>query len=174
MDLLSWNIMQVMSCLKPVRGLAVFLVLLLLALPGCSPIGPFPGGHLSGELGPRNIEDWSFAADEERLQLETRPEDPYSVNTWFVALGPSLYLATSPIAGPTDPAERGWVANVLQDPRVRIRLGDQIYERVANRLSDTSESAKALEALKTKYDIDTTEQDPEREIWVFRLDSRID
>jgi hypothetical protein len=174
MDLLSSNIMQIMSCLNQVRGLAVLFVLLLPALPGCGPIGPFPGGHLSGELGPRHVEDWSFAADEERAQLETRPENPYSVNTWFVALGPSLYLVTSPIAGPTDPAERGWVANVLKDPRVRIRLGDQIYERVANRLKDASESAKALEALEAKYDIDTTEQDPEREIWVFRLDSRID
>ena len=155
------------------RSLTALVALLVLS-GGCDPIGPIPGGRLSGELGPGHVEDWAFAADEETAQVETRLEDPQSVNTWFVALGSNLYVPTSMISGPKDPSGRSWVAHVAQDPMIRIRLGDRIYERVANRVSDASEYAMAREALETKYGIDPVERDPEREIWIFRLDSRTD
>lgn len=150
------------------------LVVLLVLCWGCGPIGPIPGGRLSGELGPRHVEDWSFAADEETAQFETRPADPHSVNTWFVALDSNLYVPTSMISGPNNPSGRSWVAHVAQDPMMRIRLADRIYERVANRVSEASEYAMAREALESKYGIDPAERDPEREIWIFRLDSRTD
>jgi hypothetical protein len=78
------------------------------------------------------------------------------------------------ISGPNNPSGRSWVAHVAQDPMMRIRLADRIYERVANRVSEASEYAMAREALESKYGIDPAERDPEREIWIFRLDSRTD
>ena len=149
-------------------------LVLLLQVVGCGPIGPIPGGRLSGELGPRPSADWRFAEDEKTAQLETRPEDPHSVNTWFVSLGPDLYVPTSMILGPKDPTDRTWVTHVVANPMVRIRLGDHLYERVAIRVTDAPEYDRARDALETKYGIDRSERDPEREIWIFRLDARAD
>ena len=103
---------------------------------GCGPIGPIPGGALSGELGPAGATDWSGAAEVENAQLETRPDDPHSVNTWFAPIGERLYVPTSMILGPKNPAGRSWVDHVGVDDRVRIRLGDTIYERRAVRVAD--------------------------------------
>ena len=51
---------------------------LLFAL-ACGPLGPLPGGHLSGELEPSPPSNWAFADDQKTVQLETNPSDPYSV-----------------------------------------------------------------------------------------------
>ena len=113
---------------------AALSVLLVVQLLGCGPIGPISGGRLSGEIGPREVASWEFAAGEDTAQLETRPADPHSVNTWFIGLGPDLYVPTSMILGPKDPEGRSWVAHVSEDDRVRIRLGDRVFERRALRL----------------------------------------
>jgi len=143
-----------------------------LSLVACEPIGPIPGGRLSGEPGSPEVLSWDAAEDIEHAQLETRPSDPHSVNTWFAAIGPRLYVPTSMIRGPKNPAERGWVAHVLDDPRVRIRLGHTIHERVAVRVTGP-EYEQARGALEAKYGIEPGARDPEREIWIFRLDQRV-
>jgi hypothetical protein len=154
--------------------MAVLLTLALLVCAGCGPLGPIPGGRLRGEVGPRQVDEWGFASSVETAQLETRPSDPYSVNTWFAAVGPNLYVPTSMILGPKDPTERGWVSNVAADARVRIRLGDRVFERVAIRVEDGAEYDRARAALEAKYDIEPEDRDPEREIWIYRLDARAD
>jgi len=164
------------SLRRPV-GLRVarLVALAALSLVGCGPLGPIPGGALSGPLGATDVQDWSFAADVENAQLETRPGDPHSVNTWFAALGPDLYVPTSMILGSNTPTERSWVKHVLDDDRVRIRLGGTVFERRAVRVSDGSDEYRAARvALEARYDIAPEDRDPEREIWIFRLDPRTD
>lgn len=142
---------------------------------GCGPLGPIPGGALSGPVGPTEIDDWSFAAEVENAQLETRPEDPHSVNTWFASVDSRLYVPTSMILGPKTPTKRSWVAHVDEDDRVRIRLGETVFERRAQRVPDGSDEYEAaLAALETRYEIKPEERDPERLIWIFRLDARSD
>ena len=99
------------------RVISIQLVSILFA--GCG--GPFliiPGGELSGEVVSERVEDWSFATDH-FVDLETRPEDPYSVElNYFVKQG-KLYI---------DPAEgRAWLEHIRADPRVRVRFGNRIY-----------------------------------------------
>ena len=148
-------------------------VLVLLVFAGCGPIGPIPGGALSGEVVSEPVADWSFTDQVENAQLETRPDDPHSVNTWFAGVGPRLYVPTSMILGPKHPDGRSWVAHVSEDDRVRIRLGDAIYERRAVRVADDSpEYREARAALEARYDIAPGDRDPERTIWIFRLDPR--
>lgn len=137
---------------------------------GCGPVGPFPGGALSGEPGDPTHSSWEFAADEETAQLETRPSDPHSVNIWFAALGSELYVPTSMILGPKDPTERDWVTHVAADPRVRIRLEGRVFDRTAVRVTDADELEAARGALEQKYELD--ERDPERTVWIFRLEPR--
>ena len=95
-----------------------------------------------------------------------------SVNTWFVAIGPDLYVPTSMILGPKDPAERGWVSHVREDPRVRVRLTGVLYERQAVQVSEAEEYDMARTALEAKYEMDPKERDPERQVWIFRMDPR--
>lgn len=153
--------------------IAVIAGLASLGLTGCGPIGPIPGGALDGSVGPAEVRDWGFADSTENAQLETRPNDPHSVNTWFAAVGPKLYVPTSMILGPKTPEKRSWVAHVDEDERVRIRLGDTVFERRARRVADTSpEYEAARAALEARYDIAPEDRDPDRTIWIFRLDPR--
>jgi hypothetical protein len=160
----------------PLTAVAAWSLSLVVSvlLMGCGPIGPLSGGRLSGEIGPPDVTDWSAHADDDTLHLETNPEDPHSVNTWFVAMGPKLYVPTSMILGPKDPTERTWVRNVEADPNVRLRIGGIVYDRVAIRIrvQEGSEYERARGALETKYDLDPNERDSEREIWIFRMDPR--
>jgi len=151
------------------EGLVLMLVLAL-ASSGCSgPLGPFAGGRLRGELGPPLVADWSFASEEKTLALETCREDPISVQTWFVALESRLYVPSSMIFGTRDPAERGWVRCLERDPRVRIRLGELIFERRATRVEDPVEYEAARAALEARYGLDPQARDPDRTVWIYRL-----
>ncbi len=156
----------------PSRSIRILWLALAIALVGCGPIGPFAGGALRGPVGPSQVSDWSFAEELKTAQLETRPAKPQSVTTWFAAVGPDLYVPTSLVLGTKNPANRGWVAHVAEDPRVRIRLGDRVFERVARRVEDETEFARAREALETKYGLDPSKRDPARNVWIFRLDPR--
>jgi hypothetical protein len=151
---------------------ATAALLLLLGLVACNPIGPFAGGRLSGEIGPGDMQDWSAVASDETLKFETNPDDPYSVTTWFVVIGPRFYIPTSMIYGPNVPGERKWVQNVMASPLVRFKVGGKVYERLAARVDDETEYAAARTALELKYDQDPAERDPEREIWIYRMDPR--
>jgi hypothetical protein len=148
-------------------------VIALLGAIACGPIGPFAGGRLSGDPGPAIVSDWSFADGLETASLETRPSNPRSVTIWFASIDSKLFVSTSMILGPTTPSKRSWVAQVAEDPRVRIRLGDVVYERVARKIEDEDEFASALVALEAKYDLEPKDRDPERTVWIYRLDERV-
>lgn len=105
------------------------LALLLVACNG--PVGLLPGGRLAGESTPAPG-DWSFAGESGTAQLETRPEDPYSVNVAYTVLEDRLYLN----AGEN---HARWVENIEADPRVRLRIGDAIYDLRAERVTDANE-----------------------------------
>jgi hypothetical protein len=87
---------------------------------GCSsgPFLVFPGGALSGEVVSDPVDDWSFV-DDLFVDLEVRPEDPYSVELNYVVRDGKLYI---------DPAEgRNWFDYLRQDPRVRVRFDGKVY-----------------------------------------------
>ncbi len=156
-------------------AVSMFLVAGLAGLAGCGPLGPIPGGALSGPVGAAEIDDWSFAAGVENAQLETRLDDPHSVNTWFASVGSNLYVPTSMIRGSKTPTKRSWVAHVDEDDRVRIRLGDTVFERRVRRIADGSDEYNAARAaLEARYEIEPEDRDPERVIWIFRVEARAD
>ena len=146
------------------KRILAFTLLTAWAL-GCGPIGPLPGGRLSGQLATAPIEDWSFAGKVEKIQLETRPDDPYSVNIWFVAQGPRLWVAAG------GGGKSGWGKNLIADPRARLRIDDNLYERKAVRVDEQAEIDEVLVLYQTKYDY---QRDPEEksEAVLFRMDPR--
>jgi hypothetical protein len=140
--------------------LAVWIVL----LAGCAePFIVFAGGSLSGNVELPPV-DWAVADEEDVVQLETRPSDPYSINIWAVVLGPHLYVATS---------EDGtrWTEHLADSRDVRLRVKDVIYELEAVAVTAPEERAAVAQEYVDKYDVD------EDDNWVaagkiYRLDRR--
>lgn len=106
-------------------------VVIVSSSTGCGgPFLIFPGGELSGELVTEPVADWSFV-DDSFVHLETRPDDPYSVElNYFVREG-KLYI---------DPAEgREWLDHLRIDPRVRVRFDGKVYPLVARLVGEPGE-----------------------------------
>lgn len=141
-----------------------WLPLALFAL-ACGPLGPMPGGRLSGEVADPPS-DWSFTDAQKNVQLETRPSDPYSVNIWGAAVGDRFYVASG------KGGETAWAANIEQDPDVRLRVGKTLYELRAVRVDDDAgERGRFLAALKRKYDYSPDAEDSSQ-AWLYRLEPR--
>jgi hypothetical protein len=140
-----------------------FLVALLGLAMACEPLSMLPGGALSGEVQPPP-DEWSVAADAEVIQLETRLADPYSINIWGAGLGPDLYVATG--GGGTT-----WTEFIARDPRVRVRIGEVIYELTAVRTDDPTEKSQVAAAYVDKYGLDPGDNWVD-EGMVIRLDRR--
>lgn len=140
------------------------LLLLSFAALACEPWGPLPGGRLSGEVAAAPA-DWSFSDEEEVVQLETRPSDPYSVNLWGVGVGSHFFIA----AGEGEKAD--WAHYLVDDPNVRLRVGKTIYELRAVRVEDQAEIDLLLQGLKRKYEFEPSPEQ-RRQAWLFRLDPR--
>lgn len=145
------------------RNTAAYAALLLGAslLSGCN--GPLPfmsGGALSGEAVPAP-EVWALSNDFGVVQLETRPEDPYSVNIAYTQIDGALYIN----AGDTETA---WVKHIESDPRVRLRHDGVIYVARAVRVSERDEIARFGKAWKAEsmFHRDPTSLDV---VWIYRL-----
>ena len=96
--------------------LASTLAALAVACGG--PFLVFPGGELRGQVVSEPVSDWSFV-DATFVDLEVRPDDPYSVELNYVVRDGKLYI---------DPAEgRRWFEYLREDDRVRVRFGNRIY-----------------------------------------------
>ena len=140
-----------------------FLLLALALLPACGgPFAVFSGGALAGPVR-SNPESFAFARDAGTVQLETRPDDPYSVNIACAIVGDALYVSAG------DNKSR-WVENMEAEPAVRLRIRGDIYELNATRVTDDAEMrAFAAEWIKNSWARDPLTLD---EVWVYRLDAR--
>ena len=148
----------------------LFVLCCTLCCSACSdPLGPFAGGALSGPEA-ETPDSWAFATDIEVIQLETRPDDPHSVNTWIGVVDDALYIPTSLIMGEEDPGQRAWVQHVQANPAVRLRMDGSIYNATAVRVTDESTIAQVKTALLAKYDEAATEHS--NRAWVFRMEGR--
>jgi hypothetical protein len=108
------------------------------------PLGPIPGPELSGTVVAEPVEDWSFIDAVKVVQIETRPEDPYSVSTWATRLGDGIYVFASDDESP-------WVRNIGEDPRVRVRIEGRIHECRAVSVADFETKRAFLTTMRSKY-----------------------
>jgi hypothetical protein len=125
------------------QSIFVSSVLLL----ACGPLGPVPGSRLGGELSSSSPNDWTFTDRYDRVQVEVRPADPYSVNVWCVATGGRLYIA----AGAAESSV--WARALLNDAHARLRIGEMLYGVSATRVVDVAEIEAYIVALSDKYAI---------------------
>lgn len=137
---------------------------LCIAVGACD--GPFvflPGGALSGTVTqPPAV--WELEEISAFAQLETRPEDPYSINLAYVQMDGQLYI----YAGDT---RTNWVQHIEQNPLIRIRIGETIYPLRAVRVDDEAE-LKAFAAIWASRS--TFQRDPMQfeEVWLYRAVAR--
>lgn len=136
----------------------------LLMLSACD--GPFifaAGGALSGTV--TEVPDrWQLDEDSAVAQLETRPDDPYSVNFTYVQLDGRFYV----YAGDT---RTNWVKNIEQSPLVRVRVQDAIYPARAVRVTSDEELS---EFAAVWANLSAFQRDPMNfeEVWLYRLEQR--
>jgi hypothetical protein len=150
------------------RAVALLCLPVLLA---AGPCGPIPGGRLSDDLQPATpAVDWTFTNDISTIQVETKPDAPYSVTTWCFTDGPNLYVPSH------GAAKKPWVQNVVADRQVRLRIGDSIYEMQATRITDEGELRRIVPLLRSKYTMARwgMDDDPAKspDTWFFHLTPR--
>ena len=118
------------------------------------------GGKLSGAVSEPTL-PWQLEKDSAVAQLETRPDDPYSINLTYVQLDGVFYI----YAGDT---RTNWVQHIEQNALVRIRVAGTIYPARAVRVVSDDELVK-FAAVWTN--LSAIQRDPLEfeEVWLYRL-----
>ncbi|MGH7343135.1 MAG: nitroreductase/quinone reductase family protein [Candidatus Rokuibacteriota bacterium] len=134
------------------------LVLLAVVAPGVAcggadrpevlgPRGDTPGRRLPWPEATTPVGDWSFAAGEQEVALETRSRrGRSSVTVWSVVVGGKLYVATD------DGRERKrWVTQIERDPEARIGIRERTYPVRARSVRAPEEWDAVMQAFGKKY-----------------------
>lgn len=139
------------------------------------PVGPFPGGALSGRAAESLPDDWSFANQEDYVTVESRAGRlPYSSGVWFMAYEGRVHLLLPSFFGD------GLKRRLDLDPRVRLRVGEVLYEQRAVAVDDPEILAAMVEpfllrqmAVEIAGEVRAVPRPPGDvpvEFWIYRLD----
>ena len=113
-----------------------------------------PGLWLKGEVVTTPVTDWSFVDKVEHpgrslntVLVETRT--PYfiahSVRTMPFVRNGQLYLRSHQDRMDLQfPNDKSWTSNVARDPRVRIKIGDKLYEATMVLIADRAQAITVL------------------------------
>lgn len=152
---------------KVLLGIVICIVLVLVALriTGLDPHNRVPGLWLTGTVVTTPVTDWSFTDNVPQIHLQTATWYflPHSVTINCIAHNHQLYVASVyPGHGP-----RTWNDDVMRDPRVRIQIGHQLYDRRLLLVTDPAERQAVLQARAKKYPL--LKLPPDATIRVFRV-----
>ncbi len=156
---------------------SVLLVSMIL-LASCEPQDRRPGLWLSGEFVDTPVTDWSFTDATMEIFVETRTwwGIPHSVTTVCVAHNGTLYVPSVYFEGGEFPDARLWNRNVVRDSRVRLKIGERVFEREAVLVEDPAEWNEVLAALGRKssfwQDLAKKPESERPKIIFFRMDPR--
>jgi hypothetical protein len=143
--------------------ICVVLVLLVLRFTGLEPHAcsvPYhswkcriPGFWLRGNLVTAPVNDWSFTDKYQTIAVQTRTWYliPHSVATTCTAYNGQLYLTSTYYSAADYARGRNWNKNVARDPHVRLKIGDQLFDRTLTVVTDPAEKAAALDLKWKKY-----------------------
>lgn len=130
-------------------------VLLVLSLTGFEPKGcpptdrslscRVPGLWIKGEPVTTPVADWSFTDKIPQIKIQTQTPYllPHSVTIWCAVYNGNLYV--------TSYRGRMWVEDIIRDPHVRLKIGDQVFDRTLSMVDDPAEKAAVLQAKGKKY-----------------------
>jgi hypothetical protein len=139
------------TLMKIVGGLVVCLILLLVVLriTGLEPKNRRPGLWLTGNLVTTPVTDWSFTDKIHNIELQTETSYglPHSVTINCIRVNDQLYFVSTYPPG----VHRGWNDNVTRYPNVRMKIGDNVYDRTVAVVTDPAEEQAVLQARAKKY-----------------------
>jgi len=130
-------------------------VLLLLSITGFEPKGcpptdrsfscKVPGLWIKGKPVTTPVADWSFTEKISEIKIQTQTPFllPHSVTIWCAVYNGNLYV--------TSYRGRLWVEDIVRDPSVRLKIGDQVFDRTLSIVDDPAEKAAVLQAKGKKY-----------------------
>lgn len=103
-----------------------------------------PGLWQRGEVVRDAIKDWSFVRKVSTVVLETRSPwfVPHSVRVGAIAKGDRLYITNAQYKMDKGYPDRLWTSNVFRDPRVRVKIGDKLYEMTLVLVTDRAEAGE--------------------------------
>jgi hypothetical protein len=114
-----------------------------------------PGLWLKGEVVTAPVTDWSFVDKVEHpgrsintVLVETRTPYfiPHSVRTMPFVRNGVLYIRSHQDRMDLQfPNDKSWTSNVARDPRVRIKIGDKLYEATMVLVSDRAQAISILD-----------------------------
>ncbi len=115
------------------------------ALLQAAACGPVPGGALRGNVAPPPPE-WATALEDGRsfCEIESRPEDPHSIQLECFVYGGDLYVQSHRYAFASWWPVTSWAAIWLEHPDVRVRMGQELYELRAVRVMDPEQREAVL------------------------------
>ena len=127
----------------------LILILIVLRITGFGPHARTPGLWLKGNVVTTAVTDWSFTDKIPVVQLQTETSYmlPHSVNINCLNYNGQLYLVSVYPAG----TAHTWNDNVIRDPHVRLKIGDDIYDRTVSLVTDPAEQEGVLQARHNKY-----------------------
>lgn len=128
---------------------ALIVLLIVLRITGLNPHDRTPGLWLTGNLVTTPVADWSFTDKYPTVKLQTHTWYllPHSVTINCIAYNGQLYLTSTYPAG----TRKSWDDNVFRDPHVRLKIGDQLYDRTLFVVTDPAERTGELAARARKY-----------------------
>src|SRR5260370_1938197 len=113
-----------------------------------------PGLWLKGEVVTAPVTDWSFVDKVEHpgrsintILVETRTPYfiPHSVRTMPFVRNGVLYIRSAHDRMHLKfPNDKPWTSNVARDPRVRIKIGDKLYEATMVLVTDRAQAISIL------------------------------
>lgn len=133
--------------------LLIAIVLVALRVIGVDPQDQRPGLWLSGEVIDGPVNDWSFTDELFEIFVQTRTPYliPHSVTTYCTVYDGDLYLFSAYYGGGVFPDQRSWNRNVLRDPRVRLKLGEGLYDVRVSHITDEAIRDPVIRSFEQKY-----------------------
>ena len=133
-------------------SLALLIVLVLIgARFADGPIVIIAGGPFtSGELVTGPEPDWSFVRDVQEVEFQLL-EPARSRTTWILDHDGKAYIPSGYMTTWWGRIWKRWPHEAEKDPRILLRIGDELYERELVRVEDGPVVAPLLEELSRKY-----------------------
>lgn len=128
------------------------VALIVLSVTGLDAKDRRAGMWLKGQVVDTPV-DWSFTDKYPTIQVETHPwwQVPLTVTINCVTYNGHLYLHSNYSKSLPFPASKHWTAAIARDPNVRIKIGNQVFDRTAIPVTDQTETAALFDATHKKY-----------------------
>ena len=134
------------------------------------PLGPFPGGAMTGEVVDAPVPDWGALLPAnadlgEHIEVQVSPDAPRAVTTSYIVRNGKLYVFA--LLG----ARKSWPAFALANDRVIVRYGGKLYPLRAVRVTDPAELAPLAVQLE-EIEPGATANADTLPTWYFRMEPR--